>query len=84
MRGGGGGQCIVLHAYTLGDGDVDEETGVNARQSADNGSTYTSKHDSGLRGVRNLHICCHSVGRDDGIKIDPCVRFQRKHVVHTR
>ena len=56
MRGGGGGQCIVLHAYTLGDGDVDEETGVNARQSADNGSTYTSKHDSGLRGVRNLHI----------------------------
>ena len=38
--------------YTLGDGDVDEETGLNARQSADNGSTYTSKHDSGLRGVR--------------------------------
>ena len=70
--------------YTLGDGDVDEETGVNARQSADNGSTYTSKHDSGLRGVRNLHIVCDAVGRDDGIKIDPCVRFEPKNVVHTR
>ena len=41
--------------HTLGNGDFDEETGVKARQSVDSGSTYTTKHDSGLRGVRNLH-----------------------------
>ena len=70
---------------TLVDGNFDEEGGVKARQSKGNGSTYTTKHDSGRCGVQNLHrfhLHTSAACRDE--RVDPCVRFQRKNVVQTR